>query len=456
MTDSIHISDSLIYGVSWSTPELKELFSESNKIHGWIEIMVVLAETQAEFELIPADAAKDIRKTFESLQIDEVFLKEVGDAFSNSNHSLIGLIDAVKIRCTNQSGEWLCYGATVQDITDTHLSWTLSKVLHLYIKNIIEIEKILINLATAQRNTLMCGRTHGQPGVPITFGYKVATWLDEFDRHRQRLIEIKSRLQVGQLAGGVGSLSSLGSSAIDIRDRFLNKLGLNSPVISWTTTRDRLSEWLNILAMITSTGDRIGQEVYNLQRPEIGELSEGFIEGTIGSITMPQKRNPEISEHLGSLSKVVRHHAAHMLENLVHDHERDGRSWKSEWLIIPEATIVTGKSLSLLTQLLESLQVNPKKMHENILATNGFIHAEIIMLNLAKKIGKQSAHEIIYKVSMSAYEQGLQFNEAVLNDKTIAKHLTQDEIDACFILEDCTGSCQQMVDQIIKHINLAD
>jgi adenylosuccinate lyase len=176
----------------------------------------------------------------------------------------------------------------------------------------------------------MCGRTHGQPGLPITFGFKAATWLDELERHRQRLSEMKPRLEVGQLGGGVGSLSSLGSHALALQKTVLQRLGLNAPAISWTSTRDRYAEWLNVLAMMTSTGDRIGQEIVNLQRPEIGELSEGFIAGAIGSITMPQKRNPEISEHLGSLSRVIRHHAAHMAENLVHSHERDGRSWKGE------------------------------------------------------------------------------------------------------------------------------
>ena len=454
--NSIHITDSIIFGGSWNTSKICTHFSETNRIRGWIEIMVILAEVQAEFKLIPKKAAIDIRRTYDSLTVDEKLLLEVAADFKKTNHSFIGLINAIKHRCGQNEGEWLSYGVTVQDVTDTYMSCVLSKVRRSYIVDIIKIEKLLIQLAKEHRNTIMCGRTHGQPGIPITFGYKVATWLDEFDRHRQRLLEIEHRLEVVQLAGGVGSLSSLGPEALEVRKTFSKRLDLNSPLISWTSTRDRLSEWLNILAMITSTGDRIGQEIYNLQRPEIGELNEGFVDGTIGSITMPQKKNPEISEHLGTLSKTVRHHAAHMLENLVHDHERDGRSWKSEWLIIPEATMFAGKSLYLLINLLESLQVNSKKMLENIHATKGFIHAETIMLALAQEIGKQSAHEIVYKASMSASGQELSFMEVIFADQIISKRFTTNEIEDFFKLEKSTGVCAEMTDLIINSINYSD
>ena len=327
----------------------------------------MLAGVQADFGLIPQQAALEIETFYNDVSIDQTFLKEVGEDFIKTNHSLLGLINAVKKRCGPLGGEWLCYGATVQDITDTHLIRVLMQVRQLFAEQITELEKDLKTLAIEHRLTPMCGRTHGQPGLPITFGFKAAGWLDEFDRHRLRLNELKSRLGVGQLCGGVGSLSSLGSNPLELQSEFMQRLGLEAPAISWTSSRDRLAEWLNVLAMITSTGDRIGQEVFNLQRPEIAELSEGFIPGAVGSITMPHKRNPEISEHLGTLSRVVRHHAAHMTENLVHSHERDGRSWKGEWAIIPDATLAAGKSLSLLKQLLKDLQVNPQRMRCNIL-----------------------------------------------------------------------------------------
>jgi len=454
MIDSVHINDSTIYGSSWTDPELRPLFTEQNRVKGWLEIMVVLAQVQSEFGLVPQQAASEIKATYENLQIDQAFLKEVGDGFVKTNHSLMGLINAVKHGCGPCGGEWLCYGVTVQDISDTHTIRTLLKAHEHFLAQLIQIQDILIDRAQLHRHTIMCGRTHGQPGLLITFGFKAATWLDELERHRQRLTEIKPRLSVGQLCGGVGSLSSLGSQALSLQKTVMQRLGLNAPAISWTSTRDRYAEWTNTLALITSTGDRIGQEIVNLQRPEIGELSEGFVTGAIGSITMPQKRNPEISEHLGTLSRIVRHHAAHMAENLVHSHERDGRSWKGEWVIIPDATLAAGQSLALLKLLLKDLQVNQERMHSNIIATNGFVHAEAVMLALAKTLGKQSAHQLVYEVTLQAQNDGLHFKQALLNNQQISAILTNVEMDALFNLNQCTGVCAEMIDQVISQTQL--
>ena len=449
-----HISDFTIYGPSWTTPETAQLFSEATLVRGWMEVMTVLAEVQAEHDLIPVAAARGIRSAFEDLAVDEEFLTEAGEDFGKTNHSLIGLIRAMQKRCGEPGGEWLCFGATVHDITDTQMCRTLVFVLDLYVKRIIQIERDLINLALEHKDTVMCGRTHGQIGLPITFGYKVATWLDEFERHRHRLREMRPRLAVGQLAGGVGSLSSLGPQAEAIQQAFCGKLNLSPPPISWTTTRDRYAEWLNNLALIAASGDRIGQEIYNLQRPEIGEVAEGFVGGTVGSITMPQKRNPEISEHLGTLSRLVRHHAAWMMENLVHDHERDGRSWKGEWLIIPECSLVTDKVLVLLQSLLPNLVVRKEKMLQNLAATNGMIYSEAVMLKLSARMGKQTAHRHVYNCAMRAHETGQHLKQTLLEDADVAKWLGPDELEECFDLNNSVGHCSGMVERIVAGIDL--
>ena len=451
---TIHISDFTLYGSSWTTPETSRLFSEASLVRGWVEVMVVLAQVQAEYDLIPAQAAREISVSLANLSVDEDLIAEAGDDFRKTNHSLLGLIKALQRRCGQSGGEWLCYGATVHDITDTHMCRTLSAVLDLFQARITQLQKGLSELALEHKETPMCGRTHGQIGLPITFGYKVATWLDEFERHRQRLIEMRTRLAVGQLGGGVGSLSSLGSHADSIKKAFCEKLQLSSPSISWTSSRDRYAEWLNTLGMIAASGDRIGQEIYNLQRPEIDEVAEAFISGAVGSITMPQKRNPEVSEHLGTLARLVRHHASWMMENLVHDHERDGRSWKGEWLIIPESSMVTDKILVLLQALLPNLVVKKDKMLKNLAAANGMIFAEAVMLKLAASMGKQSAHQHVYNCAMQAHETGEQLRTILMEDTTVTKWLKPDELDQCFELEHSTGHCASMVEQTIAKLDL--
>ena len=446
---SVHISDHAIYRNSWSTPELRTLFDDAAQVAGWIEVMVVLAQTQAEFGLIPAEAARQLAEACPAVSLDAAFFAEVREDFERSNHSLLGLIRALQRRCPGDSGEWLCYGATVQDITDTHTARVLLQVRDLFMKQLGDIAQALRGLARNHRDTVMCGRTHGQPGLPITFGFKAAGWLDEVRRHRQRLDEIGQRLGVGQLAGGVGGLSSLGTEALALQRRFFARLGLAAPAISWTASRDRLAEWMNLLLLITATADRIGHEIYNLQRPEIGEVREGFTPDTVGSITMPQKRNPEISEHLGTLARTVRHQAGQMAESLVHDHERDGRSWKVEWAVLPGACLATGKALALLYDLLEHLEVDEERMRVNLQATRGFVQAEPLMLALAPKLGKQSAHALVYRVAMEATGHGLSLKEAVLAEAEIVARLGPAAIEPLFDLSQSTGYCGQMVDGVL-------
>lgn len=449
----VHIIDSTLFGNSWATPELRALFEDTALLKGWIEIMVVLAETQAEFGVIPATAAKQLAEVYHHLELDGPFLTEVRTGFEQSNHSLFGLIRALQRRSPGDSGEWWCVGATVQDITDTHNARLLQCVRKTLCTRVESLIPILVNLTERHRDTPMCGRTHGQPGLPITFGFKAAGWLDEMHRHRQRLHEIQARLEVGQLAGGVGSLSSQGGDALALQRRFLMKLGLNAPAISWTVSRDRLAEWLNLLALLAATADRIGHEIYNLQRPEIGELSEGFVAGTVGSITMPQKRNPEISEHLGTLARQVRYQAAQMHENLVHDHERDGRSWKSEWAIIPSTCLYADKALALLQTLLEHLHVDSGRMYQNLLATRGFIHAEPVMLALAKRLGKQTAHALVYGTALAANEQNIPLKEAVMANAEITAVLNHSELENLFDIQRGTGFCGAMIDQVLADVS---
>jgi adenylosuccinate lyase len=449
------MSDSLIYQDSWGTAELRALFDDLPRTRAWLEILAVLAETQAEFRLIPAGAAQAVANTCRSLTLDAALFAELRAGFEATNHSTLGLIRAVQRRCPGNTGEWVYYGATVQDLTDTWTALALREVRLVVERDLARVEAELARLATTHRDTEMAGRTHGQPGLPITFGFKAAVWAAQVRRHRQRLAEIAPRLELGQLAGGVGSLSSLGPQALALQQHFLQRLGLRAPAIAWTSTRDSLAEWLGLLTLIAASGDSIGQEIYNLQRPELGELSEGFVPGTVGSITMPHKRNPEIAEQLGVLSRVIRHHAALAAESLVHDHERDGRSWKSEWAVLAESCLAAGKLLALLHSLLANLVVRPERMRANLEATGGLVLSEAIMLALAPVLGKQSAHTLVYEAAMAANAGGTSFKQAVLDNAIIRQHLGPDTLRELFDYQRHTGHCRAMVDQVLAELTQA-
>jgi adenylosuccinate lyase len=193
----------------------------------------------------------------------------------------------------------------------------------------------------------------------------------------------------------------------------LKRLGLGVPATPWLTARDRIAEFTGLLALTTGTLARIGNEVYNLQRPEIGELAEAPSEGVVGSITMPQKRNPERSEHLVTLSRVVRAGAALAFEGLVGEHERDGAAWKTEWAFLPEACSAAAVSLALGADLLDGLQVDAARMRANVEAQGGYVDAERVMLELAQRVGKHRAHEIVHRAALAGQQEGLTFAEAL-------------------------------------------
>lgn len=431
---------------------MRAIFDEDPKIQGWLDIIAVLAEAQAELGIIPEEAAPEIKKV---CKLEVLDMAAVEKGYLASGHSVLGLIRELKRHCSPMAGEWIYYGATVQDITDTWLSIALLKAWQIIFRDLRELEEILVTMSERYAETVMAGRTHGQQGLPITFGFKAAVWASEIRRHIERLKSLRERLGEGQLSGGVGSLSSFGSLGFALQESFCAKLGLRVPLISWLTARDTLVEFANNLTLIGNTIDKIGHEVYNLQRTEIAEVQEGFTAGMVGSITMPHKRNPESAEHLCTLARIIRHHAGGLSENMVHEHERDGRSWKSEWALIPPMFVMMGSLLSLCKRMCADLEIHGDRMKANLDSNRGLIFSESIMIALAKKIGKQSAHEVVYQAGIRAAEESRDFKEVILEDPVMGKHFTAGEIDLLMDMKQAGGSCREFVQRVTLHIRQA-
>jgi adenylosuccinate lyase len=441
---------SAIYGDAWATQEMRALFADAPRTRRWLDLLGLLAEVQAEHELIPAEAARDIQTTCRSIVVDSGFLAECREGYQATCHSMAGLIAAVGRRCSASGSEWFYFGATVQDLTDTWLMLTLREARGQLVADLERAMATTAELCRRHRDTVMAGRTHGQQGLPITFGFKAAGWLAELRRHRQRFDESKKRMDIGQLCGGVGSLSAMGAEALAMQKQFFGRLGLREPDMSWTASRDILSEWAHLLVLSTGTADRIGHEIYNLQRDEIAELREPSLAGGVGSITMPHKRNPEMAEHLGTLARVVRANAGLLTEGLVHDHERDGRSWKAEWHAVPELTMAAGKAHALLASLLAGLEVRADRMRANVEASGGHLFSEALMLALARHIGKQTALRVVQRLAAAARSEDKSFAIIAAEDPDIRVHLKEEEIDRLFCIAAQTGRCHELVDRVLK------
>ena len=284
------LTDSEQYAHLWGTEELRAVFEERRRLQSWLDILVALAAAQAELGIIPADAAAAIAS---AASVDRLDLGFVAAETRRTSHSTLGLIRGLQRVLPPEAGEHIYYGGTVQDVTDTWTALAMRSVGEVVGRDLDRIRALLVELADRHRDTVMVGRTHGQPGAPVTFGLKAASWADEVDRHLARLRQGAPRWLVGQLGGAVGTLAFFGDQGLELRARFCARLGLADPGISWLTARDRLAEFGNLLAMVAATLARIGNEVYELQRPEIGELHEAVGPEVVGSITMPHKRNPE-------------------------------------------------------------------------------------------------------------------------------------------------------------------
>ena len=357
------ITDSALYGHLWGTEELRLIFDESAIIQSWLEILSALARAQAEVGLLSDQTANAIAR---HAKVELLDLEQIAEGTRRTGHSTLGLIRGLQEVLPPEAREWIYYGATVQDVTDTWTALTVKRVGAIVWRDLRRIESLLLDLCELHRDTPMAGRTHGQPGAAITFGYKAAGWADEIRRHLHRLREGSARWLVGQLGGGVGTLAFFGGRGLALRQRFCALVGLGDPGISWLSSRDRLEEFVHLLALTASTLARIGNEIFQLQRPEIGELREPAGPDAVSSITMPHKRNPEVSEHLVTLARLVRASAEVVLEGTVQEHERDGRSWKVEWVAFPEVCLLTGTALAWAHRVLAGLEVNGAAMRHNL------------------------------------------------------------------------------------------
>lgn len=443
---SAHLVDSVLYRHLWSTPEVRAWFDDKGRVGRWLEILAVLAETQAELGLIPEAAARQIRA---HARVELLDLERVGEETRASGHSTLGLIRGLQAILPDSAREWVYWGATVQDLTDTWSALVMRDMAALLERDLGRAEAAALHLAKRHRDTVMSGRTHGQPGLPITFGFKAAVWVSELRRHRQRLAEGRRRFEVAQLGGALGTMEFWGEAAVPLLERFAARLGLAVPDVPWLTARDRIAEFCTLLAMVTATIAKIGNEVYQLQRPEIGELREPFTPGQVGSITMPHKRNPELSEHLGTLARLVRAHAALAIEGMVHEHERDGRAWKAEWLLLPEACLFTGVSLDVGVRLLEGLEVDPQRMRSNLEARGGYLASEPVMRALADRIGKHAAQQAVYRAAMAGAEQGLPFSQALLADPEVARHLDEAALERLLDPSQAARAAGVFVDRVV-------
>ena len=442
-----HVLDFLILGNNFSTSEMRAVWSEQNRLEKQVDVEVALAKAEGELGVIPADVADEIVKKADASKLS---LQQIADEAAKAKHSLMSTINALQ-KQVGEAGQFIHYGATTQDIVDTATVLQLKQSFAIVERDTKLIAIELKRLAKQYQYLPMVGRTHGMQALPTTFGFKLAVWLDEFVRHLQRLTEIKQRVLVGNISGAVCTYASMGKFGPLIEARALSSLGLNTPNIGWQAARDRFSEYASVIALISGTLGKIGNEFYNLMRTEINEVEEPFSEGKIGSTTMPHKRNPAALEGLASLTAPLLKSVALIHESMKVEHERDAMSWRAEWIALPEINLYISAQLQTALTILKGLKVNSDRMLENLLMQNGLLLSEKVMFEIGKRLGKQTAHHLVYNCAMHAFEQNRAFKDILLDDPLLNKEFTVAELDSWLEPMNYLGTAPEKVQQVINY-----
>ncbi len=440
------VLDSVLFRDAFGTPAMRAIFDDRALIARYVEVEIALARAQARCGVIPAQAAGEIaaRARAESLDLD--LLRQETEIVG---YPILPLVHQLAKLC-GEAGRYLHWGATTQDIMDTAVVLQLREALGLIDAELADLRAILARLARRHRDTPMAGRTHLQQALPVTFGYKVAVWLAMFDRHAERLAQLRPRVLVGQFGGAAGTLASLGERGLEVQQAMMQELGLGVPAATWHVARDGLAEAVNFLGLLTGSLGKVAYDVMLLASTEIGELQEPFVTGRGASSTMPQKRNPISSELILAASKAVRQHAGLMLDALVQDLERATGPWHAEWIAIPESFVLTAGALHQAKFMLGGLVVDEQRMRRNLGMTAGLIVAEAVMMGLAPHLGRNPAHDVVYSACRAANEKGIRLAEVLAQMPEVSAHLDRLAIERLTEPANYLGAAQQMVDRVLS------
>jgi 3-carboxy-cis,cis-muconate cycloisomerase len=416
-------------------------------VQKYLDFEAALAKAQARLKIIPQDACDEIVKHCHAKEIDMAKLKE---ATERIGYPVLPVVQQLVKLCKDGLGEWSHWGATTQDITDTSTVMQIREALDIVGQEIDGICDALATLAKKYRDTPMAGRSNLQQAVPITFGYKMATILAAFERHKERLAQLKERVLVGEFGGAAGTLSSLGKDGLKVQDGLMKELKLGQPAISWHTVRDCIAEAGCFLGLVTGSCGKIALDIKLLMQTEVEEVYEPFHAGRGSSSTMPQKRNPISSVYITAQTAMVKQLVAALLEAMVEDHERATGPWEIEWIALPEIFMLSAGALAQTKFVLEGLQVNEKKMRDNLDITNGLIMSEAVMMGLGAKMGRNKAHDVVYDICREVVKTGTPLIDLLEKDDEIRKHADRKTLEKLTDPANYLGVAGEMVDRVLK------
>lgn len=411
----------------YSRPEMAKIWELQNRFQCMLDVELAACKAMSEIGIIPDEDMKNINEKadFDVDRIDEIE--------KTTKHDVIAFLTNIA-EYVGPSSRWIHFGMTSSDILDTATSLQLKQAGELILRDLEIFSEVLRIKAREYKHTLCIGRSHGIHAEPTTFGLKFALWFDEMQRNIKRTKNAINIVSVGQISGAVGNYAHLSPDIERITCQYLDLTPVN--ISTQVIQRDRISEFMNTLAIIGSTLEKIALEIRHLQRTEVLEAEESFSKGQKGSSAMPHKRNPVVSEQMCGLARILRSNALAAMENNALWHERDISHSSVERIILPDSTILMNYMLNKMIPLIENLIVYPENMQKNIELTNGLIFSQVILLELTKKgVSREQSYSLVQRNAMECWQTKQPFKELILNDDEILNYLSQEEIDDIFSLE---------------------
>ncbi len=416
------------------------IWEDETRYRKWLEVELAATAVLESEGVVPSDAAKEIceRADFSVARIEEIE--------AETRHDVIAFTTAVAEH-VGPASRYFHYGLTSSDVVDTALALQVADASAILLEGIETLLRVIERRAFEFKTTVMAGRTHGIHAEPITFGFKLAIWYDEFRRHRVRMTEAAEDMKVGKLSGAVGTFAHLSP---DVEERVMKRLGLRAaPSSSQVVQRDRHAQYISTIALVGASLEKIAVEIRHLQRTEVREAQEYFAKGQKGSSAMPHKRNPITSEQISGLARVLRSNALAAFENIALWHERDISHSSVERVIFPDSTIVLDYLLAKTADMIDRLVVYPERMRENLDMMHGLVFSGQLLLELVERgVAREDAYRWVQRNAMKVWDDGITFREGVAADSDITGRMTAGEIDRVFKSEKLLENVDRIFDRV--------
>ena len=422
-------------------PGIAALFEQDARWQAWLDVEAALAKAEAELGMIPEAAAEEIVRKCDLSLFDRNRLTE---GFTRTGHTLVPLVWELSRLCDGDAGNYVHWGATTQNITQTGDLLQLRKAHRIYLNQLSRIFTALAKLADKSKDMALPGRTHGQHAVPATYGLKVAIWIDEFARHTERLRQCEPRVFQALLGGAAGTVASFGDEGLDVQARLAAHLDMPAMQVPARSIMDHLVEHVMLLGLLAATCGKFGYEIYTGMKQEFGEVEEPISPGTVGSSTMPQKRNPHLSQDVMAYAAQIRTMVPLAMESVMTEHEANRQTSLMMRYAEREVCTLMGDTLERVRLLAEGLVLKPERMRANLDLTDGLIMAEPMMLALGEYVGRQEAHDIVYDAAQEAAVGDKTFIELLSADKRVTGHLSTRQIEKLLDPTAYTGLCAKM------------